>query len=335
MFGFLFGKKKTPSIEHKAATSGLNWRQSKPHLQLLSRFVYPSERKTWITPAWNNVLGESSETAINRFLSEQHLIPATLESKISCSLNTSDLKSLLKDYALPVSGNKEVLIKRLLAAAPDKMEHKVAHLELFECSTEARLIVDNYLKNTLNEKRIVEKESLSCLRTKNFKKAIEVINNYESHQVFPRGVGIDWSKKDTTYDVFIIETIFSSYPKILDGLEKNEWEPLRMATAMMHLWGTNSVRQWLPSDFIGVSKFNSDTAARMLLFYAQGLRDIAGFRLAGIKEVKISRANTSPCEICQKFTDKAMSIEKLPELPNPACIHQMGCRCIYEPVFDS
>ena len=177
-------------------------------------------------------------------------------------------------------------------------------------------------------------ESLDQLKGGHFKRAIEAVNDYETKQVSPRGVGIDWSKRDTTNDVLFIELIFSSHPKILDGLAQNEWEPLRVATAMMHLWGTNTAQKWLPTNFIGISKFNSDTAARMLLFYVQGLRDITGFRLAGIKKVKISRANASPCEICQKFTDKAMSIEKLPELPNPACIHQMGCRCIYEPVFD-
>lgn len=332
MFDFLFGSKQSTSPPARGQPrQAFDWRASKPHLLLISRFLHAQGTTDAVPPHWEGVLGEPPQLAVDRFLADGLLVPASLTAKLDRTFKTTELKPFLKERGLPVSGKKDALLERLVAADPDGMAAKVAHLAIVECSSAARAIAEQYVAEKLAEKDAAVAESLVLLRSKDFGRASLAVSRYEARQVFPRGLGIDWSNNDPADDVRLLETMFAARPKILDGLSESEWEPLRIAAAMMHLWGINVAREWLPEGFVGVPRFDVDTAARMVLFHAYHRRDMTQFRAMGIKKATVLGCGEASCEACRQITAKLMPLAKIPELPHAACTHEMGCRCYVSP----
>lgn len=134
ILNFLFGKKKEaakpksngtplpPSIEEPT----IEWQTSKAHLLLLSRFLYGQNTNDAIRLDWEDVLGEPTQKALDRFISEGWLVPAPLSAKIAVTFKATEIKALLKEHKLPVSGRKDQGIERLVKAVPEEMSLKVA-----------------------------------------------------------------------------------------------------------------------------------------------------------------------------------------------------------------
>lgn len=334
---FSMGEKSssvTTTKAQPASPKSFDWRESEPHLLLLSRFLYAQNPVDAVQPYWENVLGEPPPQAVGRFIAEGLLVPASLTAKLDRTFKVTDLKPFLKDRGLPVSGKKGVLLERLMSADPVGMAAKVTHLDIVECSSDARVIAERYVAEKKSAKDAAVAESLGLLRAKEFAMASLAVSRYETKQVFPRGMGIDWSSNNPSRDVQIMETMFSSRPKILDGLKDEEWGPLGVAAAMMHLWGVNMAHEWLPEEFEGVSRFDADTAARMLLFHANYKLDLARFREMGVKKASIRGCGEASCKECQKLAGKTMPLTGLPELPHAGCTHEVGCRCRVSAEFD-
>ncbi|MGA7577942.1 MAG: SAP domain-containing protein [Desulfobaccales bacterium] len=342
ILNFLFGKKKEaakpksngtplpPSIEEPT----IEWQTSKAHLLLLSRFLYGQNTNDAIRLDWEDVLGEPTQKALDRFISEGWLVPAPLSAKIAVTFKATEIKALLKEHKLPVSGRKDQGIERLVKAVPEEMSLKVAPLDIRECSPEARTIAEQFVAEREAEKEAAVAKSLEQLHLGDLRGASLTVAQFEAKQVFPRGLGIDWTKPNTSRDVQLLKTIFESRPKILTGLAEAEWNPLRVGGAMMYLWGTNKASKWLPADFIGTSKFDNDTAIRMVLFHAQHRANVESWRGHGlaIKKVDLLGSEDS-CPACKKLAGKRFTIEKMPELPYEKCTHVMGCRCEALPVI--
>ena len=340
ILNFLFGKRMEaakPNTQQPLLSiknESVDWRTSNAHLLLLSRFLYAQKARDAYSLQWDSVLGEPSKDAIDRFISEGLLVPSSLSAKLTYTFKAAEIKALLKEYKLPVSGRKEQGIERLVTVVPEEMTVKVAHLDIMECSSEARVIADRFVSERNAEKKSAHANSLEQLRLGDFLSASLTVAQFEAKQVFPRGLGIDWTNPNMERDVQLLNAIFNSRPKILTGLVESEWNPLRVSSAMMHLWGTNRASEWLPPDFVGISKLDNDTVARMVLFHAQHRTNIESWRRdkMEIKMVELLGSDDS-CPACKKLAGKRFSIDKIPELPYEKCTHPMGCRCEALPVI--
>lgn len=165
-----------------------------------------------------------------------------------------------------------------------------------------------------------------------FQEASLAVAAYEAEQVFPRGMGIDWKHHSPNRDIEMMNTIFSSKPNILSKIKDDKLDNLRQGAAMMALWGKNSAKEWLPSDFEIESSFDINTAARMFLFYANHKASLEQYRNSGVvKYVEILAAQDS-CDECKKLTKKKYKLNEVPELPHEHCTHKKGCRCTEIPV---
>jgi len=304
-----------------------DWCKSPPHLLLLSHFLCAACAEHFTSPGWDRVLGESAHAAINRFLTLGLLVPASMAEKINCLYSKPKLKLLLQSRGLPTSGNKEKMQERLIADDPVGMSKLVAQANIFTCSPEAKNVTEQYLTAKTHEKNSVRAEVSTLVNAHDYQGACNAVARYEAKQVFPRGINIDWETYDPTHDFQVIDAIMTRRPKILKALAETEWEPLKNATVLMHLWGTNTAKEWLPTNFVGVPSFEADTSARMLLFHAQFVCNISNFRMAGIKTVTISACGEGSCDTCKKFAGKRFSIDVVPELPHAGCTNEMGCRC--------
>lgn len=322
------------------ATLGLmkSWQSSEAHLLLLSKFMVGQELENMTAAYWHGPLGEPAGAAVQRFIASGSLVPATLAAKLANRFRASDLKPFLKERGLRVSGRKDALIERLIVADETGMAALVADMKVYECSPEARARAEQYKLEQAQKRATAEDRALKQLRAHDFAVASQTVAAFEAAQVFSRGIGIDWSKNNVSRDVDQLRIIFETKPKILDSLGDAEWEPLRVAVGMMALWGTGSAKVWLPAGFVGVAKFDADTAARMLLFASNHRLRLAEYRLLSDRGVRIKAFQVSvtidSCQTCKNMAGRRYELNDLPELPHADCIHPYGCRCMAMPVLD-
>ncbi len=320
------------------SADGVNWQPDAAHLLFLSKFLVGQELKNMVYPYWEAPLREQPAAAIERFINIGWLVPATLAAKLGSRFKASELKPLLKERGLRVSGRKDELIERLITADEASMGALVADMKVYECSPEARVCAEQYKLKQAQQRATTENRVLDQLRARDFRGACLTVAAFEAAQVFPRGMGIDWSKPNVARDIEQLKAIFELKPKILDGLPEAEWDSLRVAAGMMALWGTGSAKGWLPDSLVGVPRFDIDTAARMLLFAANHKLRMVEYRQlsrtgVGVKSFEVS-VTADSCPVCKQMAGRRYKLSELPELPHAACTHPYGCRCMAMPVFD-
>lgn len=144
----------------------------------------------------------------------------------------------------------------------------------------------------------------------------------------------EYRQEDDTFDdltVRTIQIILGSTPKLLLDCPPEVLEPLRVAAAMMELWGTNTIRDFVTIEGDLDYRFDADAIAHMLHSHGCFLRSIQQFREAGISMVKLLGAHgPEDCAACRSVDGLSFTIDTVPELPLIACTCQdkAGCRVI-------
>lgn len=306
---------------------GFDWKKSPAHLLFLSKFRKPRAMGDFSqSDTWKAVLKETPKKAMRRFLDEGLLEQARLNGLLDYKYKVSELKPMLKQRGLPVSGRKAELIERLVQADPEGMRKAARGLSVLQCTEKGRAIAEEYLAQEKGKQVKVEEQTLQALRQRRFKEASQAVAAFEAQQVFPRGIGIDWKHYSPAHDVAMLKVIFQANPKILSSLNDEQMRHLRLAAGTIHLWGTNQAESWLPDGFETGLIMDNNAAARMILFYASHQRSIAQYRAAGVRKVEILATDNS-CTACKKLAKKKYKIDEAPELPYEKCTSEMGCRC--------
>lgn len=304
-------------------------RLSDPHLLLLSKFL-SAWQVDWVPSSWQEVLGESPQEAIDRFVREGLLTTPPLSERLQVAYKADELGRFLKADGLKSDGPKNERAERLATANAQAMEAKLAHLRILKCSEDGRALAESFVEKCAREKNEALAESFNCLHRREYQGASQAVCRFEARQVFPRGIDVPWEHPGVEQSFAQqLGVIFSSRPKILDGLADAEREPLSVAAGMMLLWGSNSASQWLPEGFVGIQRFDSDISARMLIFHAHFRRDLENARAVEARTITISCANDS-CPTCKELA-RTYPLDGIPELPHPNCTHPMGCRCLALP----
>jgi len=306
---------------------GFDWRKSPAHLLFLSKFRRPRAMGDFTqSDIWKAVLKETPNKAMRRFQDEGLLEQASLNGLLDYKYKVSELKPMLKQRGLPISGRKAELIERLVQADPEGIKKATRGLSVLQCTEKGWAIAEEYLAQEKEKRAKVEEQTLQALRQRRFKEASQAVATFEAQQVFPRGIGIDWGRYNPAHDVAMLKVIFQAKPKILNAVNDEQMGHLRLAAGMMHLWGTNQAESWLPDNFEAGLIMDNDTAARMILFYASHQRSIAKYHAAGVRRVEILATDDS-CPACKKLTQKKYQLKEVPELPYEQCTSEMGCRC--------
>ncbi|MGD0854449.1 MAG: SAP domain-containing protein [Dehalococcoidia bacterium] len=318
--------------QQQGNSTGFDWKRSKAHLLLLSKFIHGQRQE--YSESWGNVLGEPSNQAITRFINEGSLTTADLNDHLSYKYKVPELKDMLKQRGLPVSGRKDEMIQRLVQVDTDGMRKAVAELTLLKCTQRGQEIAEQYLVAEKEKRSNVEKQVIEYLRQRRFREASLTVAAYESEQVFSRGMGVDWRHYNPSHDIERLETIFRSKPKIVAQLRDEKLEALRIGAAMMELWGTNTAMKWLPDNFETGLSIDNDAAARMFLFQAGNQAQLESYRKEGVSPYVEILATSESCDSCKRLEGKRYKLSNAPELPNPHCTHKLGCRCVYLPCVD-
>ncbi len=310
-----------------------NWRKSKAHLLLLSKFTRPRTVDDFDDATWKPVLGESVAKAVKQFIKDGMVTQGDVCHVLDYRFTVAQLKEMLRKRGLPVSGKKQMLIKRLVEA-DENLVRRYSGDNVLICTEEGKALVQEYLEEERRKREEAERVVMEHLVHRRFKKAAIVVASYEANQVFPRGIGIDWKKYKPNNDVEVLKLIFSKRPKILRTLSDQDLETLRVAAGMMYLWGTRKIKpDWLPHDFTIEGTMDVHVAARMLLFHAGHLREISAYRKMGISKVRVLAADNS-CEACKRIAGRVYSLDTVPELPCEHCTNKVGCRCTLAPAAE-
>lgn len=314
----------------------MNWRKSKAHLLLLSKFIHAQQPDSFAElDYWKKALGELPLKAIKRFEDEKMLITADLNDLLLYRYKVNELKDMLKQRDLPVSGSKDELVRRLVQADQDGMKKAVAELKLVKCTERGYEIAEQYLIAEKEKRAKVEFQVMEYLTKRKFREASLTVAAYEAEQVFSRGIGVDWKHYNPNDNIEMLKTIFESKPRIVAQLGDEKLEALRTGAAMMALWGTNMAKEWLPTDFETGLPFSNDAVASHVLSYAQNRANLLGLRKQGmVKRVKVlSSRDNRTCQECASLDGKVFTIdEALEKMPLPDwCNSAEGrCRCVYQ-----
>lgn len=306
-----------------------DWRTSPAHWLLLTKFLYPQEvDRLAQDESWKRALGEEPVKAIERFIVQGLLEPLEVSELLGRRYKVSDLKEMLRQRGLTLSGPKEEMISRLIAADPEGMKASVSGLTVLRCSSQGREFAHEYLAREQAKRHQLEQHMISDLRRRKFREAVMRMASYEAEQVFPRGMGIDWKHYNPSRDVEFLRVVFQAKPKRLAHLTAAQLENVRIAVGMRVLiWNVGQAIEWLKANRPVELNVPCKVAILDLETCANFEFEIAHLRGLGCKSVKISTCNDDHvCKGCRELSRNVYSIDRVPALPYERCTSEV-CRC--------
>jgi hypothetical protein len=321
----------SPKNTHKQVDSIQKYGIEITHLILLAEFLKAKSRKK-ITSDWQDLLNEPPQKVIDTLISKGFLINTSIAFGLDITYKVTDLKLLLKERGLAVSGKKDALIERLIEADYQGMQSIVG--DIFECSSNGRDLVEKYKAEKEIEKNKVVNDVLNLILSKNIKKACQIATNYQEQQTvyIPKRQQALSIQPSVETNIEFIEVIINASPKILRGMSETDLKNLRLWAALHFLFGLTKKGEELMEGFIGIPKFQSSVAKNMMIFFAYGQTNLLKMKKSGIKKASI--ISCCRCPECAEIARKIMPINKLPELPYEKCTFIMGCSCSLKPHFD-
>jgi hypothetical protein len=310
-----------------------DWHKSPAHLLLLSKFIGPKKISDFLqNDSWEQVLHENPRKAIQRLINDRAITNGDLVAKLEYQFTVPQLRGILKEYKLPTNRCKAELVERLIQSDIEKMKTYVVGLEVFKCTEYGRSLAEQYKAQEKSKRENVEKKIYNLLKQKQFRDASLAVSSYLSQQVFP-----SWKDNDTALDEKVIQSIFDRTPKAVSHLPEETLDSLRIAAAMMRLWGTNKGKHWLPVDVCQTLSVDPEIVLRSFLFAGLGDSQLDNYRRIsdGVIGVRIAvqiRCTIDSCEACKSVAYKTYSLDNAPSLPIDDCTHKKGCRCCYLPI---
>jgi hypothetical protein len=275
-------------------------------------------------------LGESPESALDHFKTAGLLVPFSptsddmLASAVDSIYGVAQLKAKLKSRALKLSGKKNELVVRLLAADSQGLAREIGDLGLFHCSRDGAQLAAVFE----TRKKEAQRNAIAAIEAKDYAHAILQYQALENDLGFPK-----WEFERAPNPAFI-DLVMIVKPRILGGCSDEVLARLRCAMALQCIAGRHAPRGMLAGFGTGI-QLDAETAARMIFFLARHTEDIHQWRELGIKFVA-HFAGAGSCPTCTALNGRKWSIDEAPELPSEECSsNDLGCRCLYQPVIDN
>jgi len=303
----------------------IDWRESPAHINLLSKFVKPRLDQQVLN--WQylpQTLGEGTKDALQRFINDGLLNPAGLEESLQVKYNVSDLKKLLKDRNLKISGSKRELAERLASADESGMNKLIHKYRILKCSDSARIIIEDYEKNKNQARNAAIKRSFDALKKSDPKKAYKTYVEFQRQYTDPR-------YETNSYQVESLQYILASNPKILEDINQQNLSILKAAICMNSLWQDENPDAWLP-DYKLCNRFNNHIAQNYLQCHARIQEELGRISYAEKVKLVFRPGDIDSCDLCTALDGMEYKTDELPELPMQGCKSETGCQCHLETV---
>lgn len=303
---------------------------SRGGLLFLSKFISPREvAALGSRDYWRSILDDDPAVVIDGFLGRGLLEQVTPDLIwLLRSRPSKDLKSLAAKRGLGQSGNRETLAKRLVRDDLEGMAQLFQGRVYLACTHQGGTLVENFLRAEAEKKRDAQERCLAALRDRRLEDAIQIVAALEGRGVLGRGEDADRQSCGSRAIRRVLDLIFTQFLTRHARLDEPTMLSIRVAAAMMEIWGANDPRSWLPAD-PRPEQLDLSIEARMLLSGAWQKFRVEEMQQAGIRRAEILPPNDEDvCPACRSRGGRVYSIEELPELPCEGCSCPMGCRCI-------
>jgi hypothetical protein len=124
---------------------------------------------------------------------------------------------------------------------------------------------------------------------------------------------------------------YENRPKILARVSSSNWDRLRCAAAALKIVYLKGIERSVGGPLH--DNFETDTACRMLLFWASNNQTLETTKRLGFREVEIG-ASDNGCSHCRRRNGLRYSVHQAPELPDHLCREPRGCRCLFFPIIE-
>lgn len=320
--------RNSSSIEEIDKLSFAAWPKL-PVLQLLlSQFLSPRDAKNNIPDYWESAVGARPCEVVRRYVQGGLLVPSSLPARLEWAFKVVELKQLLRDRGLKVSGKKSQLIDRLLSVDEDAARQLVAHVDLLEVAPSIRQSAELFKAEERARYQNALSQTLAVLQEHRIEEAVAAKSIYEASRIFSGGLGMERSIQASFSAE--LKLIFSEVPSVLRGrVGEAEIECLRLAVAMRHLWSDDDAQR-LVGDLPAKYK-NLDLQAAISAYtsFARETVRLDEFRSNGVKHVEIRGMDSMACAACRKLIGKRYSIGKVPALPPTRCSCDRPSFCYY------
>ena len=320
----------------QGSTIPADWADTPPLLALLQRFLAFGDAKTGVPDYREPMFGTHPRHVVEDLL-QLHLVePASLAETIEYCHTGAELRRLLKDRSLKVSGRKAEQAQRLIEADLGGMQRFAAEYQIVRCTPAASQAVEGWLDQQTQALDTATDELIAALRRRQWKKAIQIADAWRDRRFEPpvhpaqEALTIRPAPRTVEERAAEVAKIFTLHPKILGGLVPDQWEGLHINYAVSQLSGHGVTEKYMPG-FTGLSAMGAATVLRMLGFYANRQRELKEWKRLGVKTASISCCYSGSCDDCEALDGKTYSLDKLPELPYEGCTCDLGCRCFYSP----
>src|ERR1700679_2198676 len=139
-------RKADPRQSTRGVYSSLaGWPESEAHLALLGHFLKARSTNCYLEN-WAAALKKSPKDVVSRFIRQGMLEPVSLTETAGSDNTIAELKLLLKQRALKMSGKKEALAKRLVEHDEAAMRKLHRDKTIVTCATHLRARASQYLE---------------------------------------------------------------------------------------------------------------------------------------------------------------------------------------------
>lgn len=299
----------------------IDWKSSNNYMQFLATFQTPHDAHKVMRWSWpTHDLHIKPTQIIEQWVQEGILVNATPEEALGKIFQAAQLKTLLKEIKLPVSGSKIEMIDRLLEFNRPKMNEIISRSQVLKCSDETVKIITAYREQIQHEMDLAKQKSFEALKIGDYKGACKIFTNYQRR--------ISNSKYEM-YSFYVDEVGFalSAKPTVLSSLKPEDLKVLNTVACMQILWGADSPDRWIPEGF-KTHYENIQTPINYILVNAKIKRDIS-FHKESSKQVAIhfDSGDIDSCSLCLTLDGKIFEIKDIPDLPMQGCTSFTGCKC--------
>jgi hypothetical protein len=305
-----------------------DWHTSPAHLDLLSKFT--NGRDIAQVMDWQylkEILSEPAKVAIDQFIAEGALVPCTLQESLGRVLTVAELKELLRERGLQLSGRKADLIDRLVQADRRAAEEVAGKRRFMKCSPESLELLDAFEE----ERKIAEAEAkanaYSFLVGRNVRDAyreyVECTRRYRTPDL-----------ASSHYQAEELGIVLSASPDALSDLDASDLVRLQAAVAMSKLWRNEDPVCWLPDSF-PTDIISPKVAVLYLMRSAEFKRQVSQICECGSRvRMVFSPYDFDSCDLCKKYDGKEFTQADFPNLPLRGCTSETGCTCELEAVWE-
>lgn len=315
----------------------------------------------------NYPLLKENEPLIQRLFSNGFLRFSTLQENLKKEFLLPELKKVLKENDLKVSGKKDDLIERIISNLdPEKLENPKSKLERILLTEKGREFVN--LETERFNKKLEEfyNKIYNLLFERKFENAFNLVSSLYENSLKPLGFGKDWSQGFSENEMnttkLLREFNFS------EGLLKNGIEEIRTELATYNLFRSNyfgsykieeriirkfpdfesrKIKEYLEDNPDGLASGFDPTdqkdIVKLFVHYIQftchneaQLQEFLTYRNKikyGYKGVEVNTGDNSRCQKCSKTGSKKYSWNKVNEVPKIP--YFPGCICWYSPIIEN